>query len=612
METFVSLWALGPLCPQEETFHCAAPAALLHNAGVIVADLNDVARIHGGRTIFRGLSWSLQDGEKIGLIGPSGAGKSTLLRTLAGDEPPDAGSVTFRRGARVAYLPQEFTGDPLRTAFDELLAARGDLAEIDSAIAACETAMADAEVLADADRFDAVVHEHATLLDRHEAAGGGAVRNRAEALLRALGFDEEAWSRQMGVLSGGQRKLVGIARCLLQEPDLLLLDEPDNHLDLGRKALLEKAIRDFEGTVVVVSHDRYLLDETVDVIAELDYSRDKGIALTRWEGNYSSYATQKELAQRRLAQVYSSQQQEIERLEAAVARFRLWARMVLDVRHKRQADNKQRQIDRMEKVERPVLERRKMNLAFRPAQRGGAKAVELRNIDKAFGEDIVLLGATATIMGGERVGIVGPNGAGKSVLLKIILGHLQPDGGEVWVGPSITMGYYAQEHETLDFRQTPIEALREVRPMFEGEAVAQLQRFLIPYAATTQPIAKLSGGEKSRVQLARLMLLGANCLVLDEPTNNLDIPASEVLEKALDSFAGTVIVVSHDRYLLDRLVDRVIEVDDGQLRVFEGGYSYYAEESEKQRRPAPPAVQQPAPASPPTRQPKGKQPTRRW
>ncbi len=586
--------------------------ALRHNVWVIIADLNDVSRIHGGRTIFRGLSWSLQDGEKIGLIGPSGAGKSTLMRTLAGDERPEAGSVTFRRGAKVAYLPQEFTGDPSRTAFDELLSARGDLAEIDAAIAACETAMADSEVLADAARFDAVLHEHASLLDRYEAAGGAAVRNRAETLLRALGFDEDAWSRPMGVLSGGQRKLVGIARCLLQEPDLLLLDEPDNHLDLGRKALLEKVIRDFDGTVVVISHDRYLLDETVEIIAEMDYSKEKGVGLTRWDGNYSSYATQKELAQLRQAQVYSSQQQEIERLEAAVARFRLWAKMVLDVRHKRQADNKQRQIDRMEKVERPVLERRKMNLAFRPAQRGGAKAVELRGIDKAFGDNIVLLGATATIMGGERVGIVGPNGAGKSVLLKLILAQLAPDGGEVWVGPSITTGHYSQEHETLDFRQTPIEALREVKPMFEGEAVAQLQRFLIPYAATTQPIAKLSGGEKSRVQLARLMQLGANCLVLDEPTNNLDIPASEVLEAALNAFAGTVIVVSHDRYLLDRLVDRVIEVDDGQLRVFEGGYSYYAEESEKRRQRSQPVVRESIPDAVRTSQPKAKQPTRRW
>lgn len=545
---------------------------------MIIADLNDIARIFGGRTIFRHLSWSLQDGEKIGLIGPSGTGKSTLLRTLAGVEQPEAGTVTFRRGAQVAYLPQEYTGEAGRTAFDELLAARGDVAALDAAIAVAERELGEPALIDDAEAFDRVLHRHAELLEKYEAAGGGAVRNRAEALLRALGFDEDAWSRPMELLSGGQRKLVGIARCLLAEPNLLLLDEPDNHLDLDRKALLERVIRDFNGTVVVISHDRYLLDETVGIIIEMEPHRENGAALKRWEGNYSSYAAQRELALLRQQQVFSSQQKEIARLEAAVARFTLWARMVLSERHRKQAGVKQRQIDTMEKVERPVLERRKMSVHFQRAQRGGAKAVELRRVEKAFGDKIILLGAEATIMNGERVGIVGANGSGKSVLLKLILGQEAADGGEVWIGPSIKTGYYAQEHETLDFRQTPVEALREVKPMYEGEAVAQLQRFLIPYAATSLPIGKLSGGEKSRVQLARLMQLGANCLVLDEPTNNLDIPAAEVLEAALDAFAGTVVVVSHDRYLLDRLVDRIFEVKDGELKVFGGGYSYYAEQ----------------------------------
>jgi ATP-binding cassette subfamily F protein 3 len=295
--------------------------------------------------------------------------------------------------------------------------------------------------------------------------------------------------------------------------------------------------------------------------------------------------TQKELALLKQQQDYVAQQKEIARLEAAVARFKLWASIVVNERHIKQARNKQRQIDRMEKVERPVLERRKMALQFRPQARGGAKAIELRDVDKAFGDNIIFMGAQATIMNGERVGIVGPNGAGKSVLLRMILGLLEPDPSSyagraadaIWVGPSIQLGYYAQQHETLDMDQTPIQALRALRPMYEGEAVARLGRFLIPYAAANQPIAKLSGGEKSRVQLARLMLTGANCLLLDEPTNNLDIPSAEVLERALEEFAGTVVVVSHDRYFLDRVADRIFEVRDGELRVYEGGYSYYAE-----------------------------------
>jgi ATP-binding cassette subfamily F protein 3 len=545
---------------------------------MIVADLNAVARIHGGRTIFRDLSWALQDGEKIGLIGPSGCGKSTLMRLLAGVDRPDAGAVTFRRGAKVAYLAQEYAGEPGRTALDELLAAREDLAELDRRIHAAERRMGDPAILADADAFDRAMLEHAGLLEDYEKLGAPMLRNRAEGLLRALGFEESAWERPMELLSGGQRKLIGIARCLLAEPDLLVLDEPDNHLDLARKTLLERVIRDFEGAVVVISHDRYLLDETVSTIVELEPAREVGVRLGRWEGNYSAYQAQKELALLKQRQDYVAQQKEIARLEEAVARFKLWASIVIDERHIKQARNKQRQIDRMDKVERPVLERRKMSLHFRAAQRGGAKAIELRGVDKAFGENVILLGANATVMNGERVGIVGTNGAGKSVLLKMVLGQLAPDGGEIWVGPSIRTGYYAQEHETLDFRQTPIEAIREVKPMYEGEAVAQLQRFLLPYEACSQPIAKLSGGEKSRVQLARLMQLGANCLVLDEPTNNLDIAAAEVLEEALDAFSGAIVVVSHDRYFLDRLVDRIFEVRDGELRVYEGGYSYYAEQ----------------------------------
>jgi len=544
---------------------------------MIVADLASVSRVHGGRTIFRNLSWSLQDGEKVGLVGPSGWGKSTLIRVLAGEDKPDAGTVTLRRGARVAYLPQEFAGQPGRAAFDELLAASGDVAALEHALTEAEQRMADPAVIEDAEAFDRVLHEHADLLERYEKAGGGAIRNRAEALLRSLGFDEDAWSRPMELLSGGQRKLIGIARCLLAEPDLLLLDEPDNHLDLERKAMLEKVIRQFPGCVVVVSHDRYLLDEVANVICELDYSREQGIVLRRWEGNYTSYVSQKELALLRQQQDYVAQQKEIERLEAAVARFKLWASLVIDERHIKQARNKQRQIDSMEKVERPVLERRKMRLQFRPAVRGGTKTLELRHLRKAFGEKVILEGADDVILNGERIGIVGPNGAGKSVLLKLILGQLQADSGDVWIGPSVRIGYYAQEHETLNLRQTPVEAIREVRPMYEGEAVAQLQRFLLPYDACSQPIARLSGGEKSRVQLARLMQLGANCLVLDEPTNNLDIPAAEVLEESLEKFEGTVIVVSHDRYLLDRLVDRVIEVREGRLSTFQGGYSSYLE-----------------------------------
>ncbi len=553
---------------------------------MIVAGLSNVARLHGGRTIFEDVTWAIAEGVRVGLVGQSGVGKSTLLRVIAGLDKPNAGTVTFARGASVAFLDQEYTGEPGRGALAELLAGREDIAALEQRLEATEARMADPNVLADGDGFDRLLAEHAALIEDFDRAGGPLLRNRAQGLLRDLGFEEDAWERPMGLLSGGQRKMVGLARCLLQGPDLLLLDEPDNHLDLARKSKLEAVLADFEGAVIVISHDRYFLDETVSQIAEMESTRGEPARLRVWEGNYSTYATEKELALLRQQQDYVAQQKEIARLEAAVARFKLWASMVLDERHIKQARNKQRQIDRMDKVDRPVLERRKMSLHFRQSQRAGAKAIELRSVDRAFGDNVVLLDASATIMSGERVGIVGGNGSGKSVLMRLMLGGDEPDGGAIWVGPSVRRGQYAQEHETLDMNQTPIEAIRSVRNMFEGEAVSQLGRFLIPYEAVRNPIGTLSGGEKSRVQLCRLMLSGANCLLLDEPTNNLDIASCEVLEQALDQFEGTVVVVSHDRYFLDRLVDRIFEVRDGELRVFDGGYTYYAGQVARERQSA--------------------------
>lgn len=546
--------------------------------GMIVADLAEVARAQGDRTIFSGLSWAVPDGARIGLIGANGTGKSTLLRTIAGVEPPDGGTVSRARGVRVAYLEQEQAPRADRTVLEELLAARPDLTAIEEGLSGIARRLADPAAAADLPLLGAILAEQEDLLHRFEQAGGPRLRNRAEGLLRDLGLPRAQWDRPQATLSGGERKLVGLAACLITDPDLLLLDEPDNHLDLRHKQVLEDVLGRFAGALIIVSHDRYLLDDTVDQIAELEpgATRGAGARLRIWEGNYSAYVTQKEIALRRQQQDYASQQKEIARLEEAVKRFELWARMVVDERHIKQARNKQRQIDRMDKVERPVLERRRMALAFKPRLRGGAIAIDLRGVSLAIDGRPILHEIAATVQNGERIGIVGPNGAGKTVLLGLIHGERTPDTGTVWVGPSIELGRYAQHHETLDPRWTAVAAIRDARPMTEGEAVAKLLKFLIPYAAAQNPIGTLSGGEKSRVQLARLMLTGANCLLLDEPTNNLDIASAEVLEASLDEFPGTVIVVSHDRYFLDRIVDRIFAIEDGRLRVIEGGYSAYA------------------------------------
>jgi ATP-binding cassette subfamily F protein 3 len=542
---------------------------------MIVTDLASVTRAHGDRTIFADLSWTIDGHARIGLIGPNGSGKSTLLRTIAGLELPEAGLVTRPRDLRIAYLAQEQEPSEV-TVMATLLGARPDLAAIERDLAAVGRRLADPAVSGDMTKLGAAIEDQERLLHGFERAGGPRLRNRAAGLLRDLGIPEDHWERALAVLSGGQRKLVGLAACLIADPDLLLLDEPDNHLDLERKETLERLLGDFAGAVVIVSHDRYLLDDTVEHIAELEPTA-RGARLALWDGNYSAYVVQKEIALKRQQQDYTSQQKEIARLEAAVKRFELWARLVVDERHIKQARNKQRQIDRMDKVERPVLERRRMALSFRPRMRGGAIAIRLEGAGVSLGGRPIVRGADLVIQNGERLGIIGPNGAGKTVLLSLLTGEREPDRGSVWVGPSIERGRYSQHHETLDQRRTPVETLRAVRPMTEGEAVAKLLKFLIPYASAQLPIAKLSGGEKSRMQLACLMYSSANCLLLDEPTNNLDIASAEVLEEALDEFTGTVIVVSHDRYFLDRVADRIVAVDDGAIRVFEGGYSAYAE-----------------------------------
>jgi ATP-binding cassette subfamily F protein 3 len=530
-----------------------------------------ITKSFGGRRILHELDLVIGETARLGLVGPNGAGKSTLLRILAGLEEVDVGEVARRRGLRAAYLPQHIPGDE-RTPVEVVLAARPDLAAVEADLLACEQVLADPAVSGDLRRIEQVLERQERLLRRFEELGGPGFEGEARAHLRALGFGEEELAQPMAVLSGGQRKLAALAACLAQRPDLLLLDEPETHLDLPHRAQLEQRIQGFEGAVVVVSHDRYLLDETVAEIAELD-----GGKVRLWPGNYSAYALARELALQRQQQLYVAQQKEIARLEEAIARFKLWASIVVNERHIKQARNKQRQIDRMEKIDRPVLERRKMALSLRSAERGGNKVLELRDVGMAFGDDLVLLGADLLVRRGERVGVIGPNGAGKSVLARILLGELSPTTGTRWIGPSITLGYFAQGHEALDPEATPIDALRNLKPMYEQQAVAQLGRFLFSYEQCRQRIGALSGGERSRLQLLLLMLGGANCLVLDEPTNHLDIDSAEVLEAALESYDGTGVVISHDRYFLDRIADRIVEVRDGELFSFEGGYSAWAE-----------------------------------
>ena len=384
-----------------------------------------VVKSFGGRRVLDGLDLDLGARARVGLIGANGSGKSTLLRLLSGADAPDAGAVTLRRGAVVAHLSQMVSGDA-RSVRRTIRDARPELADLDAGLARCEAQLADPAVIADLDRMARVLERQARLLEEREALGADRAEGDAIRHLRELGLEDAALDRPTAELSGGQRKLVALAACLVRAPDVLLLDEPEAHLDMARRRLVEELVAELPGAVLIVSHDRYLLDETVGEIAELERGR-----IRMWPGNYSAYAVAREVELLRRRQQYVTQQKEIARLEEAIRRFKDWAHRVVDERHIKRARNKQRQIDRMEKIERPVFERRRMALELRSERRGGDRVIELRGVDF----DPVLIDVELTVMRGERIGIVGPNGAGKTVLARHARRRSGADRGRALGGP---------------------------------------------------------------------------------------------------------------------------------------------------------------------------------
>ncbi len=562
---------------------------------MISLSLTHTTLILGARAIFRDLDWEIQHDQKIGLIGPNGAGKSSLLKLILGEYNAEPGGGVVRaKGVTVGYLPQHPEFDPEQTALALALAGNPRVAELEAELEAVEARLGQPEVYGDNRQLDKALAAQEKLLGEYESLGGASYPARVREILRGLGLPATDFEKKVSVLSGGQKKLIGLARLLLLKPSVLLLDEPDNHLDLPGKAYLESLIVAYPGAVVLISHDRTLLDACVTQIAEIEAGR-----LTTFVGNYTEYILDKEARLAKAEELYQIQQRAIKRMEMALKRYQLWVQV--SDKFASRVRSMQTRLAKVDEKERPQLERRQMGLEL-GGWRGSNQVLELMEVSKTFlrtakspdfteklqsqapnGDDKTLESRTVLnkisflIRHGERVGLIGANGAGKSVLLRLILGRETPDVGEIKLGPSVKVGYYAQEHETLDFELTLIEAVRRAANLTESNAVALLIRYLFTYQQATQKIRTLSGGERSRLQLALLVLSGANFLLLDEPTNNLDIAAAEVLENALSDFVGTVLVISHDRYFLDRTVNRIFELKEGRLREFIGGYSEYEE-----------------------------------
>jgi ATP-binding cassette subfamily F protein 3 len=553
----------------------AAPAAFLldnlikiteHN--MVQLQLANITLILGAKRIFENLNWEIQTGQKIGLIGANGAGKSSLFKMIEGEYAPElGGAITRARQVSSGYLSQSPELDPSLTALDAALAGNPRVAQVHAELERVENSLGLPEVYGDERCLQQALEAQHKLVEEYHALGGDSYPARVRDLLTGLGLAPGELDKPLSVLSGGQKKLVGLARLLLVRPDVLLLDEPDNHLDLPGKMFLEKLIREYEGTVVLISHDRYLLDAAVTHIAELEDGK-----LTLFSGNYTEFVLDKEERLARQEELYQIQKRGLARMEMALKRYKVWVQFSDKFASRIHA--MEARLARVDRIDKPMLDRKRMDMRL-SGWRGSNKVLELAGVSKSFGARRIFADLNETIWHGERVGLIGANGAGKSVLLRMILGGEQPDAGEIKIGPSISIGHYAQEHETLDFDQTVLDAVRYAGEMSESRATAFLLHYLFTYKQVSQKIGELSGGERSRLQLALVVLSGANFLLLDEPTNNLDIASAEVLEQALEDFEGTVLVISHDRYFLDRTVERLLVIEDAQLAEYAGGYSDY-------------------------------------
>lgn len=533
----------------------------------------NVKKDFGGNPVFTEVNLEIADGQRIGLVGENGSGKSTLFTLIVGLDTPTGGVITRRRNLVIGYLTQE--ADPRmeqQTIFEAVAQSSPELAALSNRLSALEAQMADPEISASTERMTQVLEAYSKAQERFESLGGYTLEHRVEAILSGLGFAATELHQMVGVLSGGEKKLVNLARILLQQPDVLLLDEPDNHLDLQAKTWLEDYIRAYPGTVIIISHDRRLLDRAVSKIVELEDGH-----VFEYAGNYSFYVEDRMKRLVKQQETYALQHREIKRLEASMRRLKTWASMNPKFAGRAEYMAKRVEKAKEEAVLRPILERDKIKVELE-SDRSGKKVLEVKGLSKTIDGRVLFAPFDLTILYGERVGIVGANGSGKTTLLKTMMDLLAPTSGMVKIGASVVVGYYAQEQETLPFDSTPIDFVRRLKKMNESQAIAFLHTLLFAYEDIRTPIGRLSGGEKSRLQMARLMLTEANFLLLDEPTNNLDIASSEVLEAAIEDFEGTVLTVSHDRYFLDRIVSKIVAIDlDGRVQVYPGNYSYYEE-----------------------------------
>lgn len=525
--------------------------------------LEKISKTYPTGEVLKDINWEVRPGDRVGLVGVNGAGKSTQLKIIMGEIEPTTGQIIRPNSLRIGYLNQEFDIDETRTVQDELWRAFGDVNKVHEALTKIHHALETATP----EQLDNLLEKMDKLQRQFEGMNGYGIEAKIGKVLPDMGFTLEDADRLVSSFSGGWQMRMNLAKVILQEPDLLLLDEPTNHLDLDTIEWLENYLRGLNTPMVIVSHDREFLDRLCNNIVETE----RGVSTT-YLGNYSTYLLQK--SEQKIAQLaaYERQNKEIEKQQEFVEKFRASAT------RSTQAKSREKQLDKIDRIAAPESEIRGLRFKFPEAPRSGREVVMVENMTHFFGEKLLFLGTELLIERGDKIAIVGPNGAGKSTLLRLITGGEIPSEGEVKLGDhNVVMGYFEQNQaEALDLAKNVMETIHDEVPDWTNEEVRTiLGRFLFSGSTVRKNVSALSGGEKARLALAKMLLQPVNLLILDEPTNHLDIPAKEMLEGAIGAYDGTVIIVSHDRYFVSQTATKILEIRDGEFRLYRGDFKYY-------------------------------------
>ena len=534
----------------------------------MILSCQNISKAFGEKQVLANASFMIEDYEKAAIVGINGTGKSTLLKIINGELSADQGQVILSKGKTLGYLAQHQNVDSTRTIYEELLTVKQDILDLERQIRKLEEEMKHTEGA----ELETLLSTYTRLNHAFETANGYAYKSELTGVLTGLGFLEEDYNRPINTLSGGQKTRVSLGKLLLTKPDILLLDEPTNHLDMESIAWLETFLLNYSGAVVIVSHDRYFLNKVVTKVIEVDQGK-----VSSFQGNYSDYAEKKEMLRKAAYNAYINQQREVKHQEEVIAKLRSFNRE----KSIKRAESREKMLDKMDMVEKPAEVNSQMKLTLEPNCVSGNDVLSVTGLSKSFDSLTLFDDISFEMKRGERVALIGNNGTGKTTILKIITGLIDADKGQLKTGTNVHIGYYDQEHQVLNPEKTLFEEISDAYPDLNHTKIRNvLAAFLFTGDAVFRQIRELSGGERGRVSLAKLMLSEANFLILDEPTNHLDIDSKEILENALNSYTGTVLFVSHDRYFINKTATRIIDLNQKQLVNYIGNYDYYLEKKE--------------------------------